>query len=671
MVELRPLRRSGGTRKHYDRVVATICQECSVGCGLHAYVHDDRIVDVQGDEDHPVSRGRLCAMGTAFVQGIENPDRMVVPAVRKSPRDPFDQVEDWDAALDALADGLRKVRERHGPESLVIGCDTEAGPDFYYGAKRFARLWGTPYVFEPLEEPRASRPSDLNVPNRPCSDWIHSGVLLLVESDPASTHPTAMNWILDARRRGAVIVVADSRFTATMSKADTTLLIRPGSGNRLGMAVMKLLLENDSWQSASIEKGSSEAAAWRESLSELTIETLAEATGLEPSRLVELSRILAARRGVTIITGKRLAYLPHYGVWPTLSSTAGWTGSPGGGWYPFDSGRPEIDVLGDIEEASGKILDWLYGDHHTLATYALEKGLSGELPPLNAVIGSGNCLAGFLAILGKNAPAMELVSYFGSFPNRTCNLSHITFPAVSWAERDTLCFNNDRAVQWAPKIVEPKPGCRSGLEFWIGLAQRFGWEEFFPWTGEDGRADHRAFFNRLLRESPVTSGLTVDVLASPGTPRVHATWPTDGGSPVKAQPPMCPTADGRMVPVEAESPAEAEPEEDERFPLCLEASHVVFRDRDSGSWWPWTKELLNDRLVEINPTTARRLGIENGDEIVVEASEGGMEGTAYLTRMVPERLIGVRQGMGEKRGIVRKKDMPLEEAVQALRESTT
>ena len=75
MLERHPIKRSPGSRQERDRLVKTACQECSVACGLVASVKDGRIVDVQGDEDDAVSRGRLCARGTSFVQGITSPER--------------------------------------------------------------------------------------------------------------------------------------------------------------------------------------------------------------------------------------------------------------------------------------------------------------------------------------------------------------------------------------------------------------------------------------------------------------------------------------------------------------------------------------------------------------------------------------------------------------------
>ena len=100
----------------------------TVACGLTAHVEGGTIVDVQGRENHPVSRGRLCAKGMAFVQGIGDSRRIVQPALRQSRNDPFKALESWDSALDLLAERLRKVRDQSGPESLVIGCDPEAGP---------------------------------------------------------------------------------------------------------------------------------------------------------------------------------------------------------------------------------------------------------------------------------------------------------------------------------------------------------------------------------------------------------------------------------------------------------------------------------------------------------------------------------------------------------------
>ena len=147
MLDHYPVKRSPGSRQEPDYQVRTVCQECSVGCGLLALVKGGRIVDVQGDEEHPISRGKLCARGTAFVQGLTLPERLVHPAGRKEPREPLQDLADWKTGLDLLAQQLRELKEHHGPDALLIGCDREGGLDFYLGAMRFAQLWGTSQVF--------------------------------------------------------------------------------------------------------------------------------------------------------------------------------------------------------------------------------------------------------------------------------------------------------------------------------------------------------------------------------------------------------------------------------------------------------------------------------------------------------------------------------------------
>ena len=136
MLETISLRRQPGTRKTYDQVIAACCQECSVGCGLLAYVKDERIIDIQGNENHPISKGRLCAKGIAFVQGLTSPERITLPGTRNRLSGPFEAFDNWEQGIDLLAERLRRVKELHGAESLVIGCDPEAGLDFYLGARR-------------------------------------------------------------------------------------------------------------------------------------------------------------------------------------------------------------------------------------------------------------------------------------------------------------------------------------------------------------------------------------------------------------------------------------------------------------------------------------------------------------------------------------------------------
>ena len=71
-----------GVSTHY----ATLCRECAAGCGVIAEVRDGRAIKLEGNPEHPVNRGALCARGQAALQGLYNPDRYRGPLVRRDGR---------------------------------------------------------------------------------------------------------------------------------------------------------------------------------------------------------------------------------------------------------------------------------------------------------------------------------------------------------------------------------------------------------------------------------------------------------------------------------------------------------------------------------------------------------------------------------------------------------
>src|SRR5712672_855818 len=62
--------------KTADRVVQSVCPYCAVGCGQRVYVKDEKVVQIEGDPDSPISRGRLCPKGSASEQLVNSPGRL-------------------------------------------------------------------------------------------------------------------------------------------------------------------------------------------------------------------------------------------------------------------------------------------------------------------------------------------------------------------------------------------------------------------------------------------------------------------------------------------------------------------------------------------------------------------------------------------------------------------
>jgi molybdopterin-containing oxidoreductase family iron-sulfur binding subunit len=88
---------------------ATTCRECAAACGVIAETRDGRTIKLEGNPDHPLNRGALCARGQAALQGLYNPDRFRGPMMRKAANGPLEPVT-WDQALQALAQRLGELR---------------------------------------------------------------------------------------------------------------------------------------------------------------------------------------------------------------------------------------------------------------------------------------------------------------------------------------------------------------------------------------------------------------------------------------------------------------------------------------------------------------------------------------------------------------------------------
>ena len=99
-----------------DRVARSVCPYCAVGCGQRVYVKDERVIQIEGDPDSPVSRGRLCPKGSASEQLVNNPKR----ATRMLYRRPFGtewEPMDVETATDMIADRFLESRRRGGRDT--------------------------------------------------------------------------------------------------------------------------------------------------------------------------------------------------------------------------------------------------------------------------------------------------------------------------------------------------------------------------------------------------------------------------------------------------------------------------------------------------------------------------------------------------------------------------
>src|SRR4051794_35396654 len=113
-------------------MVRTTCPYCGVGCGVVATADGTGGAEIAGDQAHPANHGRLCSKGAALGETLSLDDRLLHPEIDG-------QRITWDAALDAVADGLRDTIARHGPDAVAFYVSGQLLTEDYYAANKLCK----------------------------------------------------------------------------------------------------------------------------------------------------------------------------------------------------------------------------------------------------------------------------------------------------------------------------------------------------------------------------------------------------------------------------------------------------------------------------------------------------------------------------------------------------
>src|SRR5690349_14891708 len=103
---------------------ATTCRECAAACGVIAETRDGRVIKLEGNPEHPLNRGALCARGQAALQGLYNPDRIRGPMIKQNGEW---KAIDWDRALTLVSQKMGEARSRGTAANAVFLNQHETG----------------------------------------------------------------------------------------------------------------------------------------------------------------------------------------------------------------------------------------------------------------------------------------------------------------------------------------------------------------------------------------------------------------------------------------------------------------------------------------------------------------------------------------------------------------
>ena len=229
-----------------DRVVGSICPFCAVGCAQKVYVKDEKVIQIEGDKDSPISRGRLCPKGSATLELTTGDARERHVLYRRPYAADWERL-DLDEAmrmvvervLSARSEGWqdeddqgRKTRRTMGLASL--GGATLDNEENYLIKKLLTSL-GVVQVENQARVCHSSTVAALGTSfgrggsTTYLQDLANSDCIVIEGSNFAEAHPVGFQWVMEAKARGAKIIHIDPRFSRTSALADLYVPIRAGT----------------------------------------------------------------------------------------------------------------------------------------------------------------------------------------------------------------------------------------------------------------------------------------------------------------------------------------------------------------------------------------------------------------------------------------------------------
>ncbi|PKM47857.1 MAG: formate dehydrogenase-N subunit alpha [Firmicutes bacterium HGW-Firmicutes-8] len=243
------------TKIRGSRIVISVCQYCGVGCGVLAYERDGKLVNLEGDPVNPINRGTLCPKGLFMYQVTTSPRRLTVPLYR-SPGSKNWQEISWEEAIRGIASKIKETRDKYWDETrrsaaglAVLGSALVTNEEVYLLTK-LARVLGVTSYDHQCRMCHAPTMWGLQVStghggmHNTFTDVVHSRCILIL-SNPAECHPIAMRHIVQAKEKGAKIIVVDPRFTRTAAMADRYVRLRSGTDITFIGGIINYLIRNN------------------------------------------------------------------------------------------------------------------------------------------------------------------------------------------------------------------------------------------------------------------------------------------------------------------------------------------------------------------------------------------------------------------------------------------
>jgi menaquinone reductase, molybdopterin-binding-like subunit len=650
----------------------SVCTLCSAGCGLLVRVMQGEAEVVrhgqqglikmglakklEGNPQHPVNHGKLCARGQAGLQVLYHPDRITHPIKRTGPRGSgeFQEIT-WDDALKEVAAHLTTLQASKATGSLAFLARPLSGQRHELIAQ-FLQAYGAPPAvwYEPFDDAvlRQANLQSFGHAALPTFDLGRADYVISFGADFLGTwnSPVAQSAGYGEMRQGrpgrrAKFVQVESRMSQTGANTDEWIPCHPGTEGILALGIAHVILSEKLLPPGAASQAGSMVAGWSAGLPDFTPEAVEKQTGISSAVIKRLAHEMAqSESAAAIIGGPPLAHTN--GLFSALAVNALES--------LIDKGRDQGPIL-SFTPAPGDAAAPMQASLASLNAFA-QSALSGEAPQMLLLYNANPVFSAPPAVhIREGLAKIPYIVSFGSFIDETSALADLILPdhapLESWLDSIAESGSLQAVASLAPPAVLPLHDTRSMPDVLLGLAHHLGGDvaKAFPWTTFDAML--RAAFVPLRTHAGSIDAKTDDDFWDAAQ--------TQGGwwsvrTPAHTAASKSPTAVAvKHAPMAMAAPEFAGAVSDFPFYFLPYVSQS-FGD-GSLAHLPWLQELPDvltsamwSSWVEINPRTGERLGIKQGDLVEIASQQGSVRAPAILSPGIAPDMVAMPVGQGHQ-----------------------
>ena len=519
-----------------DGYIRSTCEMCVWRCGLIAKVQGGRVVKLDGNPEHPHSRGNLCPRGQSGLMNTYDPDRVLTPLIRVGQRGEgkFRRAS-WDEALDLTASQMLAIKNTYGPEAMVFSSTHNLSQVQFenllyaygspnYGTQRslcFNAMITAFLLTYGIEEPERKY-DDVQF------------ILMVGRNLMEAISTSETGELIHAIDRGAKLVYLDPRYTITASKAAEWIPIRPGTDAAFLLGMINVIVSNELADCDFVKQYVVGCDGILEAMQRYTPRWAEQITGVPAATIERIAREYAQAKNHALAhpgwrTSNFINSFQTERAIATLNALSGNVFTPGG-CLSVDVSA-EGTGLGAPPQPPYPRLSALRLDG-TPWKYPLVPLKLGVFQELRDAILTGEPYQAHGWFISRQNPIMSLpdrgrtlqafakmdfIATVDIIMNDTAWYSDVVLPEASYLERyDPILPVGERAYIRQP-VIEPQGEARSALWIYKQLGERLGLGDYFQYTDEED----------YIRQQLVPLNTSLEELKSKGYAEMPPKEPSD------------------------------------------------------------------------------------------------------------------------------------------------